>query len=103
MTDDFLHQWFAADRVIAGYILGELRGRLSSDGRMRKRKAQCGHAFFYGLVCDEVDECVDDDSNRRNTVVGFDFSNVADDRRRAGASVAYGHDHQAVFGLNLTP
>src|SRR5688572_2603188 len=29
--------------------------------------------------------------------------NMRDDRRRTGASVAYGHDHQAFRGLNLSP
>ena len=52
---------------------------------------------------DEIDERVDDDANRGNAVLGFYRCDMADDRRRAGASVAYGHDHQAVFGLNLTP
>jgi hypothetical protein len=70
---------------------------------MREGKPQRRHPFFDGFVVDEVDERIDNDANGRNAIVGFDFSNVADDRRRAGASVAYGHDHQAVFGLNLTP
>jgi hypothetical protein len=68
-----------------------------------ERQAQRRHPLFEGLVVNEVDESVDDDADRGNAVIGFDFSNVADDRRRAGASVTDGHDHQAVHGLNLTP
>src|ERR1700729_1742782 len=33
----------------------------------------------------------------------FNFRYMADDRRRAGASMAYGHYHQAVYGFNFLP
>jgi nucleoside-triphosphatase THEP1 len=70
---------------------------------MRKREPERGHALFNGFVVNQIDERIDDDADRRYAVVGFYLSNVADDRRRAGASVTDGHDHQAVLGLNLTP
>jgi hypothetical protein len=35
--------------------------------------------------------------------MGLNLSNVADDRRRAGASMANGHDHQAVDRFDFLP
>ena len=51
----------------------------------------------------EVYQCIDDDADRRDTVLAFYSSNMADDRRRTGASMPYSHHHQAVNGLNFTP
>ena len=78
-------------------------GRLAADGCVREREPQAGHALLERLVVHEVGKRVDDDADGRNSVVRFNFSNVADDRRRTGASMAYGHHHQAIYGLNLPP
>ena len=51
----------------------------------------------------QINQGVDDDAYRGDFIIRFNFRNMADDRRRAGASMAYGHYHQAVDGFDFLP
>jgi hypothetical protein len=51
----------------------------------------------------QIDQGINNDAYRRNTIIRLNVRNVADDRRRACASMANGHDHQAVDGFDFLP
>ena len=52
---DFLHERLLGDRIVAGNVCVELFPRLSSHGRRREGQSEMRHAFFEGLVVNQID------------------------------------------------
>ena len=71
---------------------------VGDEGQPQRR-----HAHLPGLVPDQVVEDVDNNPDGWDTILAFHVCNMADDRRRTGASMADCHYHQAVLGLDLGP
>ncbi len=103
IVHDFLHERLLGDRIVTRNVCVQLFPRLSAHWRMSEDQPESRHAFFIGLVVNQIDQSIDDDSYRRDPVIRLNFRYMADDRRRAGASMANGHDHQAVDGLDFLP
>src|SRR5436190_24041149 len=84
-------------------ICGEFFRGFSSDRSWRECQPERRHTLFECFIVYEVFQGVDDDTYCRYFEIALDFCDMADDRRRACASMANGHDHQAIDGLDLLP
>ncbi len=100
--DDLLQHGFARYRVIPLQVFAARFRRCTGDGVRYKSEALIGHSSFEGVILHEIAEgsgyygCSGDSKF-------LDCQTMADDRRRAGASMSHSHDHAAPFFFDFGP
>jgi len=93
IVDNFLHDRFAADRIVAvDHVVTELVRRLPPDRRLYKGEPEMRHPLLGSILVYQLLEWFCDDGNRGLLESGFKRDAVANDRWRAVASMPHAHD-----------